>query len=60
MLNAARGRREVCLQGLREFHGSWDHREEGKEVDTRTLQAKIARLGVRDATLDYTAPRAFE
>jgi hypothetical protein len=33
------------LTGNGEFLGSWDSREEGKEVYTRTVAAEIARLG---------------
>ena len=42
--------------GSGEFLGSWDSREEGKEVYTRTVEAEIARLGGQGRDLRPDSP----
>ena len=45
--------------GNGEFLGSWDSREEGKEVYTRTVEAEIARLGGEGRDLRPDSPEGL-
>ena len=45
--------------GSGEFLGSWDSREEGKEVYTRTVEAEIARLGGQGRDLRPDSPEGI-